>query len=63
MHKYIFFLRYDLLTGFTLYTCIKTTIKVVFLEKNTDLISVTLPNFKVINGTIIAFYGKNKDPQ
>ena len=56
MHKYMFFLRYALLTGFTLYTCIKTTIKIVFfLEKKTDLISVKLPNFKVIIGTIIAF--------
>ena len=54
MHKYMLFLRYALLTGFTLYTCIKTTIKVVFQKKN-DLISVKLPNFKVIIGTIIAF--------
>ena len=55
MHKYMFFLRYALLTGFSLSTRIKTTIKVVFLEKKTDLISVKLPNFKVIIGTIIAF--------
>ena len=55
MHEYIFFLRYALLTSFTLYTCIKTTIKVVFKKRKTDLISVTLPNFKVIIGTIIAF--------
>ena len=55
MHKYMFFLRYALLTGFTLYICIKTTIKVVFLEKKTDLISVKLPNVKVIIGTIIVF--------
>ena len=60
MHKYMcFFLRYVLPTGFTLYTCIKTTIKVVFLERKIDLISVKLRNFKV-KVQLLHFYGKNK---
>ena len=60
MHKYMFFLRYVLLTGFTLYTCIKRNIKVVFFRKEKLIfISVKLRNFKV-KVQLLHLYGKNK---
>ena len=40
---------------------LKQLLKFIFLEEEiTDLISVKLPNFKVLIGTIIAFYGKKQ---
>ena len=56
MHKYMFFSALCFADWFQNYIhVLKQLLKLFFLEKKTDLISVKLPNFKVIIGTIIAF--------